>query len=120
MARIENAIKDAVVAAVQDKIDSPTTTLTSVAPVTDAKAVAVAAADGLRPVVQMLTNNEPWYQSWVTNGSLAVVVSSALDIWQKIFDGATSPAQLSPSITAMIGAFIVLYGRYAARRPIGG
>lgn len=82
-------------------------------------------AKKVEPIVQHLTNNEPWYQSRVTIGVILAVIGSVLGLW-----GYSFPAEiqsrvletvvtLAPLIAPLVGGAITLYGRWVATRPIG-
>lgn len=71
------------------------------------------------PVVEHLTNNEPWYQSRVTLGALGTIVTSGLAIWGLVANGLTDPQLLAPPIIAIFTALLGLYGRWVATKPLG-
>ncbi|MCB4767961.1 hypothetical protein LGR54_05035 [Ancylobacter sp. Lp-2] len=67
------------------------------------------------------TNAEPWYQSRVTLGALVALVGGIYSLALDIADG-TPPSvdSLTSQLTAILGAATVLYGRWRARKPLGG
>jgi hypothetical protein len=81
--------------------------------------VLVEVAKAVEPVLEHVTNNEPWYQSRVTLGSLGTIVTSGLAIWGLVANGLTDVQLLSPPIIAIATASLALYGRWAARKPLG-
>lgn len=73
------------------------------------------------PVILNQTNNEPWWQSRVTIGSLLAVLSGVLGIF-----GYALPDELRGQILEIIvaagpviGGAIAIYGRWIAKKPIG-
>ncbi len=66
-------------------------------------------------------NLEPWYQSRVTIGALITLVSGLYALGLDFADG-TPPAvdSLTAQLGAIVGAATVLYGRWIARKPLGG
>ena len=91
-------------------------------PVHDANVgkVAEAAAEAAAPVLVHATNNEPWYQSRVTLGSGFVVLTSIGTIGGML-TGAVEfdVAVLAANLATLLGAGFALYGRYAAKKPLG-
>ncbi len=101
------------------------------APINEATAIAEQAADIARvnPTVQNIaaqvvnaTNNEPWYQSRVTWGALVAGAAGVAGLFGvTIGDGERTV--LVEGITAalsVVGAVTAIYGRWVARKPIGG
>jgi len=101
------------------------------APTSEAAAIGQQAADIARvnPTVQNIaaqvvnaTNNEPWYQSRVTWGALVAGAAGVAGLFGvTIGDG--ERAVLVEGITAalsVVGAVTAIYGRWVARKPIGG
>jgi hypothetical protein len=70
--------------------------------------------------VEHLTNQEPWFRSRVTWGALMSLVAAI----GSGFGLALGPAEVEAAVTVlaaggtMIGAFVALYGRWLAKRPI--
>jgi hypothetical protein len=70
------------------------------------------------PVVEHLTNNEPWFRSRVTLGAIASILSGVLGL----FGYAVGVEEILPILVGLgpiIGGGLALYGRWAARKPIG-
>lgn len=101
------------------------------APANEAAAIGAQAADIARvnPTVQSIaaqvvnaTNNEPWYQSRVTWGALVAGAAGVAGLFGvTIGDGERTV--LVEGITAalsVVGAVTAIYGRWVARKPIGG
>lgn len=70
------------------------------------------------PVIEHLTNNEPWYQSRVTLGAIASIASGLAGIvgWQI---GAEDITTILVSVGPIVGGALALYGRWKARKPLG-
>lgn len=87
----------------------------------DAAVVAQEVAAEITPVVQHLTNQEPWYKSRVTLGALGSIITAIA----AALGFAISPEDMDViiGVTAAAGTVIsslyTLYGRWRARRPIG-
>lgn len=87
--------------------------------------ITVAVAREVAPVIEHLTNNEPWYQSRVTLGALLTVIAAVAGIWGYSFPAETQSKildtvlALAPLIGPLVGAAVVLWGRWVARKPIG-
>lgn len=87
----------------------------------DAPAVTQIVEDKLAPVINHLTNNEPWYQSRVTWGAIITTVASLCSA----FGFALAPEDIDVIVgfvTAagtLIGAGVTLYGRWKATKPLG-
>jgi hypothetical protein len=82
-------------------------------------------AEAVHPVIAHATNNEPWYQSRVTLGSIAVLVAMAAgglgysiepETQGKVIDAII---QVAPLVVAALGGAFSLYGRWVAKKPIG-
>lgn len=82
-------------------------------------------AASLKPQLLHVTNNEPWYQSRVTWGTIISLISAILAIF-----GVTIEAEvqlnllngivaLAAAIGLIAGPLYSLYGRFIARKPIG-
>lgn len=87
----------------------------------DAAPVARAVINELTPVVEHLTNQEPWYQSRVTWGaiiSIATPVLGALGISVGWLDPDLAVA-ISTAAVSLVGGVLTLYGRWKARKPLG-
>lgn len=77
-------------------------------------------ADEVSAVVVNQLNQEPWYQSTVTIGSLIAVIGGGYGFGYDIaVNGFPEPAAFTTSITPIIGGLIALYGRWVQRKPLG-
>lgn len=83
-----------------------------------AEVIAEVASD---PRAQHVTNSEPWYRSRVTIGaliSMAVPLLGLVGVATDTIDIETATSVVVAAGT-VIGGLVTLYGRWAARRPIG-
>jgi anti-sigma factor RsiW len=72
------------------------------------------------PVIDKLTNNEPWYQSYALVGAGVALVSGLYGLGYDFLDGSIpTPAELTPHLTTVFGSAVVIYGRLFATRPLG-
>jgi hypothetical protein len=114
--------------ALQDEASKSSNNLT----MTDAKKIAPAVTTKveeqvraeMQPVIDHLTNNEPWYQSRVTWGALIAAAAGiaglagyTIDAEDQRFwvDNAIEMVQLGTAIAALLGGVVAWYGR----KPIG-
>jgi hypothetical protein len=82
--------------------------------------VKVEVAKELRPVLEHLTNNEPWYRSNVTWGALFAIMGGLSTIGTHLVLGTPFTLEAyGPPAGAIWGGAQALYGRWAARKPIG-
>jgi hypothetical protein len=81
--------------------------------------VKVEVAKELTPVIEHLTNNEPWYQSRVTWGAIFAILGGVATIGTAAANGETSMEVYSPAGMSILGGFGTLYGRWKARKPLG-
>jgi hypothetical protein len=119
MSKVRNAIAGAVVAGVTSAVASPSTA----AQAADRPIITNAVLQQLEPVIASATNNEPWYQSRVTWGAILGGVAGLLGVVGK---ADLLPAELQGRIIdgiiaagPLIAMGVVLYGRWAAKKPIG-
>lgn len=123
MSRIIEALARAVRAGVEEAIKDPAV------PVTAPETLAPAAArqvehrvmDEVAPIVQNLTNNEPWYRSRVTWGALVAIalpLLRAIGVNTDLIDQG-SVVDIIMSLVAAAGGLYVLYGRYVGKKPLG-
>lgn len=94
----------------------------SVLPISNTVADAVAdqAAEAVAPLLVNATNNEPWYQSRVTLGSGFAVLASIGVIGGMLTGVMDFDIQvLAANLATLLGAAFALYGRYAAKKPLG-
>jgi len=87
----------------------------------NAEDVARAAAEAVAPVLVNKTNSEPWYQSRVTWGALVSIGTGVAALFG--FTIAPQDADLILAVGAaggtVIGGVLTLWGRWAAKKPIG-
>lgn len=116
---VKSAIAGAILTAVSAVAANPTTDLKP----SDAAAVSqqVQAEIASDPVVQHVTNTEPWYQSRVTIGAIVSIVIPLLGLIG-ISTDVIDADMLTRVLTAagvVIGGLFTLYGRWVARKPLG-
>lgn len=73
------------------------------------------------PIVDHLTNNEPWFRSRVTWGaiaSIALPLLGAFGVSSDIID-ADQFVALGLALGTAAGGVFTLYGRWKAKKPIG-
>jgi len=85
----------------------------------DVREVASLVTNQIAPAVAFQTNNEPWYRSYVTLGSLGSVITAVGTLVTAFASGDLEPEVITPSITVILTALFALYGRWRATRPIG-
>lgn len=79
----------------------------------------------LTPVIDNIlhsTNNEPWYQSRITWGSILTLVAVILGAFRIAFPAELQNAILDAILTIgipTVGALIALIGRWKSKKPIG-
>lgn len=67
---------------------------------------------------QHATNNEPVYQSRVSQGSFVVILTAAADLARLWSDGVeNTPMDYATPTIAIVSALWILYGRYVAKKP---
>jgi len=71
------------------------------------------------PVIEHLTNNEPFYKSRVTWGAIFAIMGGIATIGTAIANGETSMDVYWTAGMSVIGGFATLWGRWAARKPLG-
>ena len=80
-------------------------------------------AGEMKPILEHVTNQEPWYQSRVTWGAIVASLSPLLGL---IFGSAITAeqqgdlVQVAATVGTLVGAGLTLSGRWVATRPIGG
>src|SRR4051794_32455866 len=67
------------------------------------------------PQLQHLTNNEPWYQSRVTLGSLGSILGGAATMMTMVATNQYDPQLYVTPLMAIGGGVFALYGRWKAR-----
>jgi hypothetical protein len=120
LGRIVSAAMDAVTTVAAQPNDL------SVSAVADSKSdIKAEMKDEVASVIAHVTNSEPWYQSRVTLGSLAVLVAMGAGVLGYTIDPETQGKAidaiitLSPLIVAAAGGAFSLYGRWVAKKPLG-
>lgn len=120
MSKIRNALLVAAVAGATTAINNPATSATT----GDKRIIAESVLKEIEPVVLNATNMEPWYQSRVTWGAILGGVAGMLAVFGQ---ADLLPAELQGRIiegivaaAPLISMGVVLYGRYVAKKPIGG
>jgi len=82
----------------------------------------------IQPVLEHLTNNEPWYQSRVTWGAIIAGVAGVAGLLGYSFDAEdqafwvdniSQGITLATSIASLLGGAIAWYGRWKAKKPLG-
>jgi hypothetical protein len=110
---ITNAIQDALIAAAA----KPDNSLTNA----DVNKTTAAVASEVKPVIDHLTNNEPWYQSrvaWSAIVSFIVVVAGLFGIQSGAIDQKELVEYGVLAGSAIAGA-LNIWARYFAKKPLG-
>jgi len=81
--------------------------------------VKVEVAKELQPVLEHLTNNEPWFRSRVTLGAIATILAGASSLTMAIANGETNMEIYITALVGIGGGVTTLYGRWKARKPLG-
>lgn len=116
---IRDAVIGAVVSAVSQVAQSPATSLQPV----DVRDVSKEIQNKIAadPVVQHVTNTEPWYQSKVTLGAIVSIAMPLLGLLG-VSTNVLTADQLTGIVVAggtIFGGLVTLWGRWKARKPIG-
>ena len=83
-------------------------------------AVKIADAVMASPEVKFATNGEPWFQSYVTLGSLVALVGGCYGLGYDFLDGSIpTPSELTAHLPGVFGPLLALYGRWFATKPVG-
>lgn len=83
-------------------------------------AVKIAGAVMAAPELKFATNGEPWYQSYVTLGSLVALVGGCYGLGYDFLDGSIpTPPELTAHLPGVFGPLLALYGRWFATKPVG-
>lgn len=72
----------------------------------------------LEPVIEHVTNQEPWYQSRVTLGAAASILSGVAGL-AGFAIGADDLVTILTMVGPVLGGAFALYGRWKARKPLG-
>jgi len=76
-------------------------------------------AEAVAPVIEHLTNNEPWYRSRVSWGAVFAILGGISTIGTALANGETNLELYSTAGMSVLGGVATLYGRWAARKPLG-
>jgi hypothetical protein len=83
-------------------------------------AVKIAAAVMAAPEVKFPADGEPWFQSYVTLGSLVAMVGGVYGLGYDFLDGTIpTPSELTAHLPGVFGPLLALYGRWFATKPVG-
>lgn len=96
------------------------TILKSTTPVDNNRADEVAArvTEDLAPRLQHQTNNEPWFRSRVTWGSIAAAFTAVGGMIGMFANGDFDPALAAQYLTVLLGGGFALWGRWVAKKPL--
>jgi Na+-transporting NADH:ubiquinone oxidoreductase subunit NqrC len=114
---LQQTVRDVVTNALKEQASKPDSTLEK----KDVPKVATAVTKEMTAVVEHATNNEPWYQSRVTWGAVISIILPILGTLGVATD-TINPDELVALCVAggtVVGGILTLYGRWAARKPIG-
>jgi hypothetical protein len=78
-----------------------------------------AVAEEVGPVIEHLTNNEPWFRSRVTWGAIFAILGGVATIGTAVANGETNLELYSTAGMSILGGVSTIWGRWAARKPIG-
>lgn len=117
MSTAQQKLETKIAAAVINVVGDPTVPAqpAAAAPIIDAVTAKIA------PEIIAATNNEPWYQSRVTLGAILAAAAGVVGIFGYAFPAEVQGKviDLIIALGPVIGGGIALYGRWAARKPIG-
>jgi hypothetical protein len=82
-------------------------------------AMKIAGAVMVAPEVKFATDGEPWFQSYVTLGSLVALVGGCYGLGYDFLDGSIpTPSELTAHLPGVFGPLLALYGRWVATKPV--
>jgi len=85
-----------------------------------ARPIINAVSEKIAPAIVHATNNEPIWQSRVTIGAVAGLIGGTYGLVLDFLDGTLPTAEsLTAQVVVIAGAALTLYGRWAAKKPIG-
>lgn len=113
----EQTLNSKITNAVASAVASPATA----AKPEDVRPISASVIAAVVPAILSATNNEPWWQSRVTWGAILSLVASILAIFGVAFPSELQGQVLTAIMAAvpLIGGLVTLYGRWAAKTPIG-
>lgn len=87
----------------------------------EASAMKPAIIKEMSSVITNQTNQEPWYQSRVTWGAILTAAAGLAGVFGYAFPAEVQGKVIDAIIAAgpLIGAAVVLYGRYIGKKPLG-
>jgi hypothetical protein len=117
MTSIKSAVQAAVVAGVASGVAHPATAAEG----KDRKIISDAVMKEVVPLVVNATNAEPWFQSKVTIGAVITLIGGGYGLMLDFLDGVPPTVDsFSAQASTLLGAAVVLYGRWFPGKPLGG
>ncbi len=124
MSNLFDALRPAVTAALLKAIADPLVPVTASAP--PARTAAGIAEDAIAaverdPLVQHAANGEPWYRSRVTLGAILCALAPLLGGFGVVLTPEYREASVAliVALGGVVGPALTLYGRWAAKTPLG-
>lgn len=117
MADVQKDVLNGIVDGVKKAVHSETTA----AHPRDTKEIVEAVEAKVAPIVAHVTNSEPWYQSRVTLGAILAAAAGVLGLFGYAFpsEAQGKVLDLVIALAPIIGGGFALYGRWAAKKPLG-
>lgn len=117
MANVQNIVLEGIVDGVKKAVYSESTA----AQPRDTKEIVEAVESKVAPIVAHVTNSEPWYQSRVTLGAILAAAAGVLGLFGYAFPSEVQGKviDLIIALAPIIGGGFALYGRWAAKKPLG-
>ena len=118
----KSAVRDGIRKAVADAANSPSIEITSRA----VPAVTERVAREIEPTLEHLTNNEGWYRSRVAWGAILSAIGATSSLLGVSFEPELQGRVLEAimlwvAVGGLVsGPLLTLYGRYIAKKPLGG
>lgn len=112
-------VKEAVGAAVDRLAKSPKTSISEKDKAVVAEIVAEEVAKELGSRAQHTTNQEPFYKSRVSIGAIGSIFSGVAILLNLFAAGQFDATQLGIAMTSISSGVFALYGRWAAKKPMG-
>lgn len=105
---IAGVVKDAIVEVAQSKNNK----LTVTEAVKLEPKITTSVEEAVAPVIENLSNNEPWWKSRVLRGAGSVLLGTAATAYLDFTDGTTPDvAAITAYVVTIYGALRVIYGR---------